>query len=217
MAARYARLDLETLRRLQLVEAVARERVVQVRTSQVLGLLELADGRLDVARALEIYGRLHGLKAPDVRTLADRVLAEVAHREGVELDPDTDTPEDTHSTPRRLLRTVRRRLRGRVNTRLRRQIELHTGRSQVYLLHLHVEQALRFLEVLPERWTLQDGVILYCERLALEEPLAGTLYLFVTERLARTELPLPESAPVSPPAVSDEPETQPLRIVTSGW
>ena len=217
MAARYARLDLETLRRLQLVEAVARERVIQVRTSQALGLLELADGRLDVGRALEIYGRLHALKAPDARTLADRVLAEMAHREGGEFDPEGVGAQEEHSTPRRLLRSVRRRLRGRVNTRLRRQIELHTGRSQVYLLHLHVEQALRFLEVLPERWTIQDGVILYCERLGIEEPIAGTLYLFVTERLSRVELPVPQSAPVPPTARPEETPAQPLRIVTSGW
>ncbi|HUH13735.1 MAG TPA: hypothetical protein VMK65_11520 [Longimicrobiales bacterium] len=217
MAARYARLDLETLRRLQLVEAVARERVLQVRITQALGLLELADGRLDVGRMLEIYGRLHALKAPDARTLADRVLAELAHREGAEVVPDLDMAEQGPSSPRRLLRSVRRRLRGRVNTRLRRQIELHTGRSQVYLLQLHVEQALRFLEVLPQRWSIQDGVILYCERLGIEEPLAGTLYLFVTERLARVELPVPDTAPAPAVPVAPDPPSKPLRIVTSGW
>lgn len=209
MAARRPKIDRDGQRRLQLAEAVARERVLELRTAQVLELIDLVKGKLDPTRALEIYARVHNLKEADLRGLGDRVLASLAQRGEAVLDLDAlDSPEeDARSKP--MLAELRRRLRGRVNTELRQQVELHTGRSQVLLLKLHVDQAVRFLEAVPEEWPIGDAVELYARRLGLEDPLPTTLYYFVLDRLASSRLRLPHGK--SP---SGDPGSHSLRVIS---
>lgn len=211
MAPRKIKIDQETRRRLQLAEAVARERVLELRTAQVLELIDLVKGRLDPARALEIYARVHGLREPDVRGLADRVLAQLAQRGEAALDLDALDPPEERTAPGRVLTELRRRLRGRVDAELRHKVELHIGRCQVLLLHLHVEQALRFLRAVPEEWPIDQRIEMYSQRLGLEEPLPTTLYYFVLDRLAKAELNLPRTSTGTP---TGDATAQPLRVIS---
>lgn len=224
MAPRHPRIDPDARQRLRLAEAVAREHLLELRTGQALALIRLATGRVTPRRVMDIYARLQGLTDFELRCLVDRVLAALASEaDGGPADLTAATAgevggkvEAAGAPPLALVRLLRRRLRGRVHLELRRQFELHTGRSKVETLQLHVEHVLRFARVLPEAWSVAEVVEAYADRLGVTEPMRASVYFFALERVARTELeldplPLPEAA-----RKSAEGRAKSLRVLPSG-
>jgi hypothetical protein len=175
-------------RTLDLAAAIATEEILAAHVAQTLELIEIGAGRVAAPRMTDIYLRLHGLDGPSGPIVRTRVLAELGHRarsaEAVEL-----TADDLPDGPEGPFRYLRERFRGRVHAELRRWVELHTGRSEVILLDIHIRNALVFVRTLGDDVPIREAVALYRERVGVHERLGDVLYWFVLARLGDGELP----------------------------
>jgi hypothetical protein len=188
-------------RKLQVAAAVAREAVVQLHVAHALDLIRHAAGRVPDLRMLGIYIRLLDLSGPGEEVVTNRVLASLDGARPV-ADPRSvvfrdmqaehaaDTADaDVVDADRSLLRTLRRRLRGRVHDELRRTVELRTGVAKVALLDTHVTHACGFVRLLAESHTIADACAVYAEMVSVPPSLAGVLYIMVLDRIAADEAP----------------------------
>jgi len=169
-----------------ILAAVAREALLDCHVKHAVELVELGRGRVAPERMLEIYGRLHHLDdelQADVRgrtlaTLGDRairyaVLAPVGERSA----PEPRLP--AHSIWGR----IRAHFSRRMHHGLRREVDLHTGRTEIELMEVHTEHALRYVRALDAHFSTSHAVRLYAEALGLRDTLRETLYLLVLSRL----------------------------------
>ena len=180
----------ERRRELQVAAAVAREALLQVHVARGLELIALAGNRISVIRMLDIYARVNMLSTVDAELVATRLLAALGNG-----PQNGDKPlvyvegEDSATGERRFLGVVRDRLRGRIFNDLRRWVELHTGTTQVALLDMHVQHALRFVDMLRDTHTIAAALQVYAELVNVPKGLTDTLYIMVLDRLAAQELP----------------------------
>lgn len=191
--------------RLEMASAVARERLLETHVKQALELVELAEGRVAAARAIDIYGRVHRLSVETNELVRTRALASLGQTEArtgrptplpeEQLDPD---PEASPDQPW-IATLLGERFRPRVHLELRRWIELHTGRAEVRILQTHVENALRFCEILDEDMSYIEAIGIYIESLNVSTASAETIMYFTLDFLSREHLPI---------ALADAPQVQ---------
>ncbi len=191
-------------RKLRIAAAVAREALLDVHVVRALELVELARGRVEAVRMLDIYRRLHHLDDAVMSSVSNRVLAILGEQalETVIAPVDEDAEAER---PRRIpARTLRGRLRallggGRVHFSLRRQVDLHTGRTEIALMQVHAEHALRFADILLAEATADEAVAVYREMLGVRDSLHETLYFLMLSRMSEQEAA--RSGPGGDPAV----------------
>lgn len=188
--------SLHVRRQLDVATAIATEELLAAHAAHVLELVDLARGKVVPERLIEIYLRLQGVENPQAMVVRTRVLAALGRkaRSAPETDDDAaDGPSEVEEVgappPRGIFSYLRQRFRGRVHNDLRRWVELHTGRSAVALLDIHVRNALSFVDILGSDWPIHVGVQTYREMLGVGEGLRDVLYWLVLERIGRAELP----------------------------
>lgn len=196
--------------------AVARERLLEVHTTQAVELIEHAHGQVAPSRALSIYCRLNEVAGQEAVVLGNRVLARLGARQErgapeTRLQVDAPAVVDDWDSPRSWVRRVRRRLGGRKNHALRRWIELHTGRTQVALLGVHVRGVLRLIEILQPETSFADVVEVYTRSMGVPPSLSRTIYFLTLDRLSSGDGPDKPGG-----IVPKDPEgaTPSLRVVT---
>lgn len=209
-------------RELDIAAAVGRERLAETHVAQALELVERARADdVPPTRALSIYARLHRLGTSEALLIGGRVLArlgeQTAHAASELAAGVGAAGETAWDSPDSLLGQIRKRLRGRVNGELRGWVELHTGRTEVALLSVHVENALRFIEVLKAEASIAHAVEAYVEVLGVRRSVAEVVYFFALQHLSDREaaasarsVPRQESSPGLPVG---EPA---LRIIKDG-
>jgi hypothetical protein len=181
-------------RQVHMAAAVAREAVMQLHVEHALALIHLAAGRVPELRILEIYLRLLDLSGVAAEAVANRVLAALggAHPEhavralsGLDDGRSTDTAgDDVAADDRSLMRTLRRRLRGRVHDELRTAIELQVGVVKTALLATHVSHAHGFVRMLADTHDTAGACAAYTANVHVPPALAGVLYMLVLDRIA---------------------------------
>ena len=186
--------------------AVAREALLECHVRHAVELVELGRGRVAPDRIFEIYASLHFVEAEmarDIRTQALAILGDRAIRYAV-VAPVAEAPGRPTRSATSLWARFRSRFRPRIHHALRREVERHTGRTEIDLMELHTEHALRFARLLESRLNVAHSVRVYAEAIGLRETLRETLYLLVLSRLgdAAPETPVCGSASEAPAAIA---------------
>ncbi len=178
-------------RALDVAAAIATEEVLAAHVAQTLELIEISEARVAPQRVADIYLRLHNLEEPTASVVRTRILAEIGQRARNAPAPEPMLVDDSQEEvpARGPFRSLRERFRGRVHHELRRWMELHTGRTEVVLLDIHVRNALVFVQTLAPDVPIQEAVAIYRERVNAPEHLGQVLYWFVLARLSDAELP----------------------------
>lgn len=184
----------ETLRlRVEITAAIARERILETHIEYALQMIEAADGRVPVLRALEIYERLLRLSEHEALVLRNRVLA--CHPAWS--PPDESTVAAAAEPDGSMFQRIRRRLRGRVDPELRHAIELALGSAEVGLFRCHVDNAVRLTRVLEPHISVAEAVQLYCELLGVRSSQLEVLYHHTLCRLREDQLVAAEARQVT--------------------
>jgi hypothetical protein len=181
-------------RRVELAVAVAQERLLATHVDHALNLIQLVGDQVPFENALAIYTRLLRLSDDEARVITTRALAILGERAAETATwPELITAAELEEAEEggRFIRTVRQRLRGRVNEDLRRMIELAAARTEVAILNTHVENSLNFVELLERDQSFTDSVELYLELLEVRESVAEVAYYMALTRLAEKHLPKP--------------------------
>ncbi len=210
---RTRKLPAATRRALDVAAAIATEELQAAHVAQVLELADIAEGRVTPQRVTDIYVRLHGLEDPQATVIRTRVLAELGQRARAGTVAEEPAPGDapTPDGPRGPFKGLRERFRGRVHLDLRRWMELHTGRSEVLLLDIHVRNALAFVQALAPDVTVHDAVAIYREKVGVREQLGEVLYWFVLSRMSEAELPSVRDVDTSDLRIPPPPRKLPRR------
>jgi hypothetical protein len=169
-----------------ILAAVAREALLECHSRHAVELVELGRGRVPPERMLQIYARLHFLDAEMLADVRGRTLAnlgERALRYAVISPVDEPPEEDVQPPPVGVWARVRAVFRGRIHHSLRREVDRHTGQTELALMAVHTEHAVRFARALERRFAPSRAVRLYAEVVGLRESLRETLYLLVLSRL----------------------------------
>jgi hypothetical protein len=203
---------------IEIALAVTRVRLLDVHAVHALELIEHARGQLPAMRALDIYLRLHQLEGHTATVLHTRVVATLGNRAGAGAVPavvrsetaGTETSE--WDSPRSWLTRLRRRLRGRTNRELRRWVELHTGRTEVELLRVHVDGALRVVDVLNPADSFAEAIDLYTRIMGVPSSLSRAIYFLTLQRLS--DRGHPGRPPSSAEPASGPPAPATLRIAS---
>lgn len=180
-------------KRVELAVAVAQEKLLADHVDHALDLVALVNEDVSFTDALEIYTRLMRLdedEAQNVSTRALAILGERAEEAGSLPAPERDTAGEESSNGS-WLSQLRDRVRGRVNEDLRRRVELIAARTEVSLIHTHVDNALHFVEFLGEEDEVdeQKAVELYLDALDVRESIAEVTYYMALSRIADEVLP----------------------------
>jgi hypothetical protein len=195
---------------------MARERLVEAHVAHLLELFQIAAGQISTSRATEIYVRLHSIDPETARLIGGKALAVLGERREAArpIQLDTDVPErEDLNTPLSLFGQIRKRLRGRVHLELRQQIEYHTGRTQIAFLHVHVENALRFVKILTPETPIAMAVELYAELAGVRKSTAETIYFLTLDQLSGPPAMRPEREPAR--AALPPPVEHTLRVVNN--
>ena len=189
-----------------ILAAVAREALLDCHVTHAVELVELGRGRVAPDRMLEIYSRLHYLDdelEADVRGRALAALGDRAIRYAVLSPLNERAAPAAEPPPHSLMARFRARFSQRMHHGLRREVDRHTGRTEIELMEVHTEHALRYVRALDEHFNVSHGVRLYAEALGLRDTLRETLYLLVLSRLGdeAPEMPLREIASEGPAVV----------------
>ncbi|CAN5858445.1 hypothetical protein BH23GEM3_BH23GEM3_10150 [soil metagenome] len=184
-------------REIELAAAVARECLLDTHFAYVMEFVEHARADIAAPRVLSIYMRLHSVSPTDAATLTHRVFVALGRRvveaESAERMAAANQNADAlWDSPNSVFHRIHRRLRGRTNQELRRWVELHTGRTEVALLEVHVKNALRVIRILDPESSYAGAVQLYGELLSLSAPRVETIYYLALNGLCN---PVP-GAPV---------------------
>lgn len=178
------------LREIELAAAVARERLLEVHVQYLLEFVERARAEVPPPRVLSIYCRLHRLAPSDGMLLTHRLLVVLGERADpstadIQTQADAEPTEAPWNSPTSMLARMRRRLRGRVNPELRRWVEVHTGRTEVALLEVHVEHAVRFIDILQAHTSYAAAVEMYANQVSVPDAQVETVYFMALDRLER--------------------------------
>jgi uncharacterized protein YbgA (DUF1722 family) len=205
-------------RQIQLLDAMSRERLVDVHFRYSLELVDHARSTVEPSRAFGIYARLHHLRGADADHLYQKVLVALGRRktlkpfagEAADDAPGVDTPQSVFGQ-------IRRRLRGRQNTELREWVEFHTGRAETELLWAHVENARQFAELLEPYLGIAGAVAVYAESLAIPPGRAEIIYYMVLAQRSTDgapSVPAAETVESTATAVFPEPALRLLKTST---
>lgn len=215
---RTRKLSAAVQRAVEVAAAVATEEIITAHVSYILELVEIAGDRVTPQRATDIYLRVHALEEAPGQVVRNRVLAEFGHRERAAPRPPEPVPPATPDPPpaesRGPFGFLRGRFRGRVQTELRRWIELHTGRSEVRLLDIHVRNALTFIATLPADVPTREAVAIYGDRVGVRPEVGEVLLWLVLDRLSDKELPSARPADVFDLRSTQGPQSEIRRIGT---
>jgi hypothetical protein len=168
---------------LEIAVAIARERLQEAHAAQLLELIQGADGQLTPRRATEIYARLHYLGPEMTRSVGNKVLASLGQFREV-AGPLPAQERGNGADPLTVFGQIRKRLRGRTNVELRRKVELLTGRAEVALVRVHVENVLRLLKAFSEEIPIAQVVDAYAQLLEIRKSVAEMVYFLTLDRLA---------------------------------
>ena len=188
-------------RRVELAIAVAQERLLATHVDHALNLIQLVGQQVPFENALAIYTRLLRLSDDEARVITTRALAILGERAAeTESWPDLITAAEIKEASdeggrKRIMTTVRQRLRGRVNDDLRQWVELAAARTEVAILNTHVDNALNFVDLLEAEQGFTESVELYLEALEVRESVAEVAYYFALTRLSEKHLPHGGNAP----------------------
>jgi hypothetical protein len=166
--------------------AVGRERLSEEHFKQTMEFIEFTQDELAPPRALGIYARLHHLTEEDYRALKNRVLASFGSAIGEEPPPPTfvavngDVEWDVTAS---LFNRIRKRLGGRRNYRLRKRVELFSGRVECALLRVHVDSVCRLIKLYDEDTSVADVLRVYMEELEIRSALYHSIYNSTLDRL----------------------------------
>ncbi|MGH7554139.1 MAG: hypothetical protein ACREMQ_14060, partial [Longimicrobiales bacterium] len=198
--------------------AVGRERLAEEHFKQAMAFIEFTQDDLAPPRALGIYARLHHLAEEDYRVLKNRVLASFGSTVGEELAPPTFTAingDVEWDITASLFNRIRKRLGGRRNYRLRKRVELFSGRVECTILRVHVDSVCRLIKLYDENTSVADVLRVYMEELEIRGALYHSIYNSTLDRLYDE---------LEPAAVIDEPadeqleasEKRPLLLLPGG-
>lgn len=182
-------------KRVELAVAVAQEKLLATHVDHALDLIALVNKDVSFTDALEIYSRLLRLEEDEARNITTRTLAvlgEKAEQDGEWPEPEpapAAEPDGDEELSRSVFGNLRQRLRGRVNEELRRRIELVAARTEVALLHTHVDNALHFVDFLDSEINERQAVELYLDALDVRDSVAEVVYYFSLARIADDILP----------------------------
>jgi hypothetical protein len=206
-------------KRVELAVAVAQEKLLAAHVDHALDLIALVDDDVSFGDALEIYTRLMRLdedESQNVSTRALAILGKKAEQTGTLPAPATPREEEVveadEEGSRSLFGQLRNRLRGRVKDDLRRRIEFIAARTEVALIHTHVDNAIHFSEFLQGEVEERESVELYLDALDVRESIAEVTYYLALSRIADDVLP-PHGSGL---AAAREDGTVPTRDQASG-
>jgi hypothetical protein len=190
-------------RRVELAIAVAQERLLSTHVDHALRLIQLVGDRVPFENALGIYTRLLRLSDDEARVITTRALAtlgeRVARKEAevpqLVTDRDMKEAEAESGGGRGFFRSMRTRMRGRVNDDLRRWVEMMAARTEVAILDTHVENALSFVDLLDGEQPATDAIEQYLEALAVRDSIAEVTYYLALSRMSVNDLPESAGAP----------------------
>ncbi len=183
-------------RRVELAVAVAQERLLATHVEHALLLIQLVGEQVPFENALAIYTRMLRLSEDEARVITTRALATLGEQ-GVrgEIWPELTTeqaPPDRE--PRKsFMNLMRSRLRGRVNDDMRRHVELSAARTEIAILHTHVENALQFVDLLENEMPYIEAVELYLDALQVRDSIAEVTAYMALARRADELLPGPDA------------------------
>lgn len=198
--------------------AVARQRIADAHHTQVLAFIDFTAEELAAPQAMSIYARLHQLTEDECRALKNRVLATFGTGSDT---PETPAPatfvaingDVEWDITASLFRRLRRRLGGRRNLRLRRRVELFSGRVDAALLEIHVDSVCRLLKSFEAGTSVSEVARLYMEELDVRRPLYHAIYIATLHRLYGEMMAAETSAPVTSSEPASTPEARPLKMV----
>jgi hypothetical protein len=206
----------QTRRRVELAIAVAQERLLSTHVDHALRLIQLVGTSVPFENALGIYTRMLRLSEDEARVITTRALAIIGEQVVDGEKPSSeweqgrgDAPPPGEEDQRSFLRNMRQRLRGRVNEELRRWVELSAARTEVAILHTHVDNALNFVELLEKEQPPAESVEFYLDALEVRESIAEVTYYLALARIADREIPEKDrrpaarSRPVEPQPVAE--------------
>ncbi|HLU24598.1 MAG TPA: hypothetical protein VKZ58_02755 [Longimicrobiales bacterium] len=196
--------------------AVTQERLLEVHTQHALELVERARGEVPVLRALRIYCRLHDLYGAEAGVLMNRVIARLGLRPGRRPGPaPADSREDVDDwTEPSWFQRLMRRLRGRVNHELRTWIEIHTARTEVELIRVYVEGALRAIRIVQPTRSYTSVLEYYITAMRIRPSLARAVFIFTLARLgSAAPASRIDERPTPTPPQAAKPAEQILRVV----
>lgn len=181
-------LSLPARRHIELAIAVAQEHLLGTHVEHALELIELVGDQVPFDDALEIYNRLLRISAEEERIITTRALAILGERNDEprgwpERMADADAAAVAHDGRTSIFSNLRHRLRGRINNDLRHWIELEAARTEVAILHTHVANAVRFVEILQQEVPLTEATELYLEALNVRDSIAEVVYYITLARL----------------------------------
>jgi hypothetical protein len=180
------KLTLAKHRELQVAAAVAQDEIMQFHVASALRLIELAAGRVSAVRMVAIYLRMHCLGGSMAAMILNSALAALGQRasRGETASLVVEGEDWLARAARTLLRVLRGRARPRVHHDLRRTTEFAYGATQVGLLELHIQHALRFAHELADTHDTQRAVDIYSVMTNVLDSTRRILYLQVLNRLA---------------------------------
>lgn len=191
---------------LEIATAIARERLLETHVIHLLELIHAVDGQISPTRVIALYVRLHSVDPETARMIGGKTLAALGERReaagGLQLAP-AQAQTEVWDSPLSLFTEIRLRLRGRVNLELRQKVEFHTGRTQIAFLHVHVDNALRFVRIMTPASSIASAVQLYAELVEARKSVAETVYFLTLDRLSGQAPAWPEPEPIriAPPQV----------------
>ena len=204
-------------RKIDIATAVGRERLFEAHLSHAVELIEHARKELAPPRAIDIYLRLHQLPPADAEILTHRVLVALGQLDdeatSADIAVEAERSEPVWQSVTPTLQWLQRRLRGRVHRELRQWVELHTARTEVALLKIHVRNAQEFIEILQPEVPLMSTVEMYVDAVRARPGLVETVYHLALNSMSEEGripmLPRGEPGSESGPPI----RALPLRIV----
>lgn len=179
-------------RRVELAVAVAQERLLATHVDHALRLIQLVGEQVPFENALAIYTRMLRLSEDEARVITTRALATLGEQ-GVrgEVWPELATADEVSAKEPRgsFVKLMRSRLRGRVNDDLRRQVELAAARTEIAILHTHVDNSLQFVDLLEHEMPFIEAVELYLDALQVRDSIAEVTAYMALSRIAEEHLP----------------------------
>lgn len=175
--------------------AMARVRLAETHFQQVMAFIEFTADELSTPRALDIYSRLHHLTETEYGTIKDRVLASFGEK-GPDSARATSVSGDgalAWDVTASAFHRIRRRIGGRRNPRLRRRVELFSGRVEAALLDIHADCVCRMMKHVDRTTSVAEVVLVYMEALGVHRTAYPTIYVTALARLY-TELEAAETA-----------------------
>jgi len=183
-------------KRVELAVAVGQEKLLSTHVDHALDLIALVNRDVSFTDALDIYARLLRLDEDEARNIGTRALAILGKKAERSAEwPDVRRskvpaePESDDDAGRSFFWQFRQRLRGRVNEELRRRIEFVAARTEVALIHTHVDNALHFVDFLDSEMNERQAVELYLDALDVRDAIAEVVYYIALARIADDILP----------------------------